>query len=459
MDHDAAVAGAFSRRAWLASASAGFGMVALRALAADATGAAAIRQPHFTPRARRVLFLCMDGGPSHVDSFDHKPELTRRAGEPIGRGRVPGGRLLPSAWEFRPRGDSGLWISDLFPQVATHADTLCLVRSMKTDVPNHPPAFLQMHTGMSTALRPSLGAWVTYGLGSDNDNLPGFVTISPPPGNGGPANYGSAFLPASHQATRIGGGRGRVADARVNNLAHPWMGRSEQRRHLEFVQGLNRRALDTGADAAAVEGLIAAHELAFRMQDALPEALDLDRETAATHGLYGLGDEATDDFGRQCLMARRLLEAGVRFVEVCHGGWDQHRNLREDHARHARAVDGPIAGLLTDLEARGLLADTLVIWGGEFGRTPYAQVADGRDHNHQGFTTWFAGGGVKGGHAHGATDDFGLEAVDKPVPIHDWHATILHLLGLDHTRLTYRHAGREMRLTDTKGTVVSEILA
>ncbi|MBM3953141.1 MAG: DUF1501 domain-containing protein [Planctomycetes bacterium] len=447
-----------SRRDWLATTAAGFGLVAFRALAGAAAGGASVRAPHFTPRATRVLFLCMDGGPSHVDSFDHKPELVRRAGAPIGRGRVPGGRLLPPAWEFRQRGDSGLWISELFPQIAAHADTLCLVNSMKTDVPNHPPAFLQMHTGMSNAVRPSLGAWVTYGLGSENDNLPGFVTISPPPANGGPANYGSAFLPARHQGTRIGGGRARVADARVSNLAHPFLGRSEQRRQLEFVQALNRRSLDGAADAAAVDGLIASHELAFRMQDALPEALDLARETEETQRLYGIGDDATEDFGRQCLMARRLLEAGVRFVEVCHGGWDQHRNLREDHAEHARAVDAPIAGLLTDLASRGLLADTLVIWGGEFGRTPYAQVEDGRDHNHLGFTTWFAGGGVKGGHAHGATDEFGLEAVVDPVPIHDWHATILHLLGLDHTRLTFTHAGREMRLTDTKGTVVTGIL-
>jgi uncharacterized protein (DUF1501 family) len=302
---------------------------------------------------------------------------------------------------------------------------------------------------------------VTYGLGSTNANLPGFVTISPPPASGGPANYGSGFLPASFQATKIGGAGGRLGggEAGVSNIANPALSRTEQRNQIDFIQSLNRRAVEEGAEAAAVEGLIAAHELAFRMQDTLPEALDVAGESAATAALYGLDDEATADFARQCLMARRLLERGVRFVEVCHGGWDQHRNLAVEHERHARAVDRPIAGLLADLDAHGLLADTLVVWGGEFGRTPYGQTDDGRDHNHQGYTTWFAGGGVKAGHVHGATDEFGMEAVEAPVHVHDWHATILHLLGLDHTRLTFRHAGREMRLTDTKGHVVEEIVA
>ena len=454
---------AFPRRQWLATAAAGFGAVAFKALAAE-QAAGRVRPTHIPARAKRVVFLCMDGGPSHVDSFDHKPALVRHAGEPLGRGRLPTAKLLAPKWVFRRRGESGLWISDLFPEIAAHADKLCLVNSMRTDVPNHPPAFLQMHTGMSTAVRPSLGSWVTYGLGSENENLPGFVTISPPPANGGPLNYGSAFLPAEHQATKIGGAGGRFVrigggEEGVSNIANPRLSRAEQRAQIDFIQSLNRRAADDGAEAAAVEGLIAAHEMAFRMQDTLPEALDVAGESAATADLYGLGDEATADFARQCLMARRLLERGVRFVEVCHGGWDQHRNLEADHGRHARAVDRPIAGLLADLAARGMLADTLVIWGGEFGRTPYGQTDDGRDHNHQGYTTWFAGGGVRAGHAHGATDEFGLEAVESPVHVHDWHATILHLLGLDHKRLTFRHAGRDMRLTDTKGNVVEEILA
>ncbi|MFM8577693.1 MAG: DUF1501 domain-containing protein [Planctomycetaceae bacterium] len=456
-----------SRREWLRSASAGFGWVAFKALTAEAGTSQTVHGPHFPAAAKRVIFLCMDGGPSHVDSFDYKPELSKRAGEPIGRGRIPSARLLPSAWTFRQRGKSGLWISDLFPEIAERADDLCILNGMQTDVPNHPPAFVQLHTGISTSVRPSLGAWVTYGLGSENEELPGFVTFSPPPGNGGPVNYGSAFLPAIHQATRIGrpgggpgagGGPFRGASDTVANIENPRLSKNEQRRQLDYLQSRNRSASSGDADGDSIEGLIEAHELAFRMQDSLPEALDIGRETARTQSLYGIDEEATSRFGRQCLMARRLLEAGVRFVEVCQGGWDQHRNLREDHSSRALAVDRPIAALLTDLERSGMLESTLVIWGGEFGRTPYAQVADGRDHNHLGFTTWFAGGGVKAGHVHGATDPFGLEAVDGKVPIHDWHATILHLLGLDHTQLTFRHAGRDMRLTDTKGSVVKSIL-
>jgi hypothetical protein len=455
----------FSRRAWLQTASAGFGYVAFRALAAQqalagtAAPPLAPKQSHFSARAKRVLFLCMDGGPSHVDSFDYKPELAKLAGQPIGKGKVPTGTLMPSVWEFKQRGQSGLWISELFPQVARQADKLCLIRSMKTDVPNHPAAFLQMHTGVSTAPRPSMGAWITYGLGTANENLPGFVTISPTFANGGPANYGSSFLPAIYQGTRIGGGRQPVAKAQISNLANPNRSRTEQRAELDFVQQLNSAALERQPENTAIEGLIESHELAFRMQDALPHVMDLAAETKATKKLYGLGETITDDFGRQCLMARRLLEAGVRFVEVNHSGWDQHRKLKEDHAKNAATVDRPIAGLLADLETRGLLKDTLVIWAGEFGRTPYSQNADGRDHNHTGYTTWFAGGGVKPGHSHGETDEFGFESVVDPVHIHDWHATMLHLLGLDHTNLTYRYAGRDMRLTETKGKVVKEILA
>lgn len=454
-----------SRREWLRTASAGFGWLAFKALAAGAGASQTVRGPHFPAAAKRVIFLCMDGGPSHVDSFDYKPELSKRAGEPIGRGRLPSARLLPSAWTFRQRGKSGLWISDLFPEIAERADELCILNGMQTDVPNHPPAFVQLHTGISTSVRPSLGAWVTYGLGSENEELPGFVTFSPPPGNGGPVNYGSDFLPAIHQATRIGGPGGgpgggpfRGASDTVANIENPRLSKNDQRRQLDYLQSRNRSASSGDADADSIEGLIEAHELAFRMQDSLPGALDIGRETTRTQSLYGIDEEATSRFGRQCLMARRLLEAGVRFVEVCQGGWDQHRNLREDHSSRALAVDRPIAALLTDLERLGMLESTLVIWGGEFGRTPYAQVADGRDHNHLGFTTWFAGGGVKAGHVHGATDAFGLEAVDGKVPIHDWHATILHLLGLDHTQLTFRHAGRDMRLTDTKGSVVKAIV-
>jgi len=452
-----------SRRSFVRSVSLGFGAVAWAALdprrAVAAGSPLAPRQPHFTPRAKRVLMLCMEGGPSHVDTFDYKPELTRRAGQPIGVGRVPGGLLHPALWEFKRAGQSGAWISDLFPALREHADRLCFIHSMQTDIPAHPPAFLQMHTGISTAPRPSMGAWVLYGLGTVNENLPGFVTIAPPANNGGTANYGSAFLPATFQGTSIGRNRLPIATARVSNLKNPVRTAGAQAEQLAFLRSLNEPTGSHADHDPFLDGLRGAHELAHRMQGELPPVIDLAKESEATKQLYGIGTPATDDFGRQCLMARRLLEAGVRFVEVCHGGWDQHRNLREDHAKHATATDKPIAGLLADLAARGLLADTLVLWAGEFGRTPYAQGGDGRDHNHKGYTTWMAGGGVKGGLRFGATDDFGHEAVTDKVHIHDWHATILHLLGLNHEKLTYRHAGRDMRLTEVKGSVVKGILA
>jgi hypothetical protein len=402
--------------------------------------------------------LSMEGGPSHVDSFDYKPELAKRGGQAIGKGKVPGGRLMPSPWEFRRGGESGLWISDLYPELRKHADKLCLIHGMQTDIPAHPPAFLQMHTGISTAPRPSMGAWVLYGLGTQNANLPGYVTLNPPANNGGSANYGSAFLPAAYQGTKIGANRLPIARAQVANLKSP-RSAPAQEEQLAFVRSLNASAAERDRNNPVVEGLAEAHELAYRMQRELPPVIDLGRESAAVLALYGVGSPETDDFGRQCLMARRLLEAGVRFVEVCHGGWDQHRNLKEDHAKHAAATDKPIAGLLSDLAGRGLLKDTLVLWGGEFGRTPYAQVEDGRDHNHTGYTTWMAGGGVRAGFRYGATDEFGYEAVEDKVHIHDWHATILHLLGLDHERLTFRFAGRDMRLTEVKGRVQQGILA
>jgi hypothetical protein len=450
------------RRSFLRSVSCGFGAVAFAALTRQISGAAesplAVKAPHFEPRAKRILMLTMEGGPSHVDSFDYRPELAKREGKAIGKGKVPSGKLMPSPWEFRQAGESGLWISDLYPEVRKHADKLCLLNSMQTDIPAHPPAFIQMHTGISTSPRPSMGAWVLYGLGTENANLPGFVTISAPANVGGSANYGSAFLPASYQGTKIGTSRQSVARAQVANLKSP-RSKATQEEQLAFIRTLNASAQERDRNNPFVEGLTEAHALAYRMQGELPPVIDLSRESSETQSLYGIGTTETDDFGRQCLMARRLLEAGVRFVEVCHGGWDQHRNLKEDHGKHAGATDKPIAGLLHDLAERGLLKDTLVLWGGEFGRTPYAQIADGRDHNHTGFTTWMAGGGVKGGFRYGATDDFGYEAVIDKCHIHDWHATILQLLGLDHERLTFRHAGRDMRLTDVKGRVHDGIFA
>jgi hypothetical protein len=453
-----------SRRSFLRSVSAGFGALAYAALTARPASAApetplAPKKPHFAAKAKRVLFLCMEGAPSHVDTFDYKPELAKRAGKPIGKGRVAAAPLMPSPWKFEQRGKSGLWISELFSEVAKQADRLCLINSMRTDVPAHPPAYIQMHTGISTSPRPSMGAWVLYGLGTENANLPGYVTICPHMGNGGPRNFGSAFLPAALQATPIGTSRVPVANARIANLKNPVRPTADQEAQLGFLRTLDKSARKTDPGNPFLDGLMASHELAFRMQGELPPVIDLTRESAATKALYGIAERATDNFGRQCLMARRLLEAGVRFVEVCHGGWDQHRNLKEDHAKHALAVDRPIAGLLADLDAKGMLKDTLVIWAGEFGRTPYAQGGDGRDHNHLGYTTWLAGGGVKGGLAYGKTDEFGHEAVENKVHIHDWHATILHLLGLDHEKLTFRYAGRDMRLTDVKGNVVKGIIA
>jgi Protein of unknown function (DUF1501) len=457
----------FSRRAALKSAAAGFGYLAFAGLstwAAEKNNPLAPKRTHFPARAKRVIFLCMEGAPSHVDTFDYKPKLADLNGQSMPRARTFA-KLLASPWKFAQHGQGGLWISELFPELARHADELCLLRGMHTDVPAHSQAFLQMHTGIFQFKRPSMGAWAFYGLGTENQNLPGFITLSPPLQNGGPANYGSAFLPASYQGTPIGGGfRGFAGPGRpggggsVSNIRNPSQSTDSQRAQLDFIQSLNREALEREPHHAGVEGAIESFELAFRMQKDLPQLMDVANESAATRALYGIGDQATETFGRQCLLARRFVEAGVRFVEVTSGQWDHHRDLKNALGNKARSVDKPIAGLLQDLKARGLLKDTLVLWGGEFGRTPYAQGTDGRDHNHKGFTTWMAGGGVKSGLSYGATDDFGYEAVEGKMHIHDWHATILHLLGLDHEKLTYRYAGRDMRLTDVKGNVVKEII-
>lgn len=454
----------FSRRAMLKTLSSGFGYLAFAGLAAKAAAAVtpsvpagplAPKSPHFPARAKRVIFLCMRGGPSHVDTFDYKPVLTADTGK---AGRRPGTSLLGSKWQFRQSGKSGLWISELFPNVSQHADEMCLLRSMQTDLPAHPQAFMKLHTGSSQFIRPSLGAWSLYGLGTENENLPGFVTITPPSGFGGAQNYGSSFLPAIYQGTRIGSDNRPIASAELKNLTSS-LNSQAQRAELDLVQGLNREALRRERVNPEVEGVIESYELAFRMQSQMPQVMDLSKETEATKKLYGIGDSATDDFGRKCLLARRLAEAGVRFIEISHGNWDQHFNLSNALANNCRAVDQPIAGLLADLKSRGLLKDTLVIWGGEFGRTPHAQGGDGRDHNNKAFTMWMAGGGVKGGLSYGQTDDYGYEAVENKVQIHDLHATILALLGLDHEKLTYRYAGRDFRLTDVHGEVVKAVMA
>ncbi len=453
----------FCRREMLKTLSSGFGYLAFAGLSTQAAQAAkplsesplAPKGSHFPARAKRVIFLCMRGGPSHVDTFDYKPKLTADSGA---AGTRPGTKLLGSKWNFAQHGQSGLWISELFPNVAKHADDLCLLRSMQTDLPAHPQAFLQMHTGSFQFVRPSLGAWTLYGLGTENENLPGFVTLTPPSASGGAQNYGSSFLPAIYQGTRIGADNRPIAGAQIRNLTSP-LSSTVQRAELDLVQTLNRETLRRDQFNPAVEGVIESYELAFRMQKEMPQVMDLSKESDATKKLYGLEDKDTADFGQKCLLARRFIEAGVRFVEVSHGDWDQHFNLTSALGANCRSVDQPISALLTDLKERGLLKDTLVIWGGEFGRTPHAQGGDGRDHNNKAFTMWMAGGGVKGGFAHGLTDDYGYEAVDDKVHVHDLHATTLHLLGLDHERLTYRYAGRDFRLTDVHGNVVKEILS
>lgn len=472
-----------NRRSWLQATSAGFGYLAFAALAqADAAHASqesvaslAPKETHFAARAKRVLFLCMEGAPSHVDTFDYKPVLSERDSQasPSGIGGR-GSKLMGSPFRFEQHGESGIWMSELFPELAKHADKLCMLNGMHTDLPNHAQAFLQMHTGIFQFPRPSMGAWVLYGLGTENQNLPGFITINPPRGVGGAANYASSFLPPVYQGTRIGSGTGSAPT--VSNLQNSRRSLDAQRIQLEFSQQLNRATAESLGDVSQVEGLISSYELAFRMQSEMPDVLDTSNESEQTLRLYGIesssresapgrssrsmgaGSGDASSFGRQCLVARRLLEAGVRFVEVTMPGWDHHRDIQQSLSSSCASIDRPIAGLLADLESRGMLSDTLVLWGGEFGRSPFAQ-GDGRDHNNKGFTMWMAGAGVRNGFVHGQTDEFGYQAISGKVHMHDWHATILHLLGLDHERLTYRYAGREMRLTDVKGTVVQEIVA
>lgn len=462
-----------TRRKLLQKTSAGFGYLAFAALSQQlgakenpaemgSMNPLMSKKSHFPCRAKSVIFLCMGGGPSHVDSFDYKPELIRDHGK---QGRF-GGKLLQPRWDFRQRGESGLWISDLFPEVSQMADDLTLLRSMQCDQPVHSGALTQMHTGTAQFIRPSLGAWSLYGLGSENENLPGFVSLNSLPGSA--TNLGSGFLPAVYGGTQIGrtsrpgsgfARRNIDSEESIRDITNSSISKKTQRRQLDLIQELNHQKLDRNKSQAAVEGMIESYELAFRMQDALPLLMDASDETVDTLELYGVNGGPSDAFGKQCLLARRFVEAGVRFVEVSHGGWDQHTNLTTDHAARAAACDRAIAGLLKDLKRRDLLQETLVIWGGEFGRSPAAQGVDGRNHNNRGYTTWMAGGGVKGGYQYGATDEHGYEAIEKPMHIHDWHATILHLLGLDHERLTYRYAGRDFRLTDVYGSVAKEILA
>jgi len=436
------------------------------------------RGGHHPARAKRVIFLFMQGGPSHVETFDYKPKLNADHGkdspfardervEQPGVGKM---RLFGSGWDFAQHGESGMWISELFPHLAQRADDLCVLNGMHTDNLAHAPASLQLHTGATNLVRPSMGSWAVYGLGTENASLPGYITISHPiSGDGGsPQHYSSAFLPAITQGTRIEMPRDEGAAAELRNLGDGKTPAAIQRRQLDFVQARNRAHLASSESDTNLEGMIQSYELAFRMQTEAPEVFQLDSESEATKQLYGIGEKSTDWFGRQCLQARRLAESGVRFIQLNAGGWDHHGNIRTALPKNCAEVDKPIAGLIRDLKARGLFDDTLIVWTGEFGRTPYEQDLSngnnkmanyGRGHNPYGFTTVLAGGGVKGGLVHGATDEYGYRAVEGKVHLHDLHATILHLMGIDHERLTYRHGGRDFRLTDVYGHVVKDILS
>ncbi len=464
----------FDRRQMLCGAACGFGSLALRgmigSLARAANAPIAARPPHHAPLAKRVIFLFMQGGPSQLDLFDPKPLIARKHGTrispPIDGHEVTIGvdrylALAPIA-PIRPRGGSGMMISDLMPHLAGVADDLCLLRAVHTDNEAHAPATLQLHTGASIDVRPSMGSWFSYGLGTENEDLPGFITISP---DSDVRTYGSGFLPAAHQGTPVKPTAGD-GDA-IKYLTDGESSRSVQRRRLDMVQRMNRRLLERVETDRRMEGMIESFELAFRMQAETPRLVDLSGETRATRDLYGIDQPQTDRNGRACLLARRLSEAGVRFVQVTIGGWDHHGDIRNGLRRSCMESDRPVAGLIRDLKSRGLLGDTLVVWSGEFGRTPWSQdlsgtspiETHGREHQPDSYAAWLAGGGVKAGHVHGETDDFGFRAVVGKVHLHDLHATMMHLLGIDHERLTYRHSGRDYRLTDVAGRVVKEIIA
>ena len=455
-----------TRRKMLQQSALGFGSLALTSLL-QAENPLAAKRPHFRPRAKRVIFLFMKGGPSQVDTFEHKPLLQRDHGKPLPFDKpkvtfAKTGNLLASPWQFKPYGQCGHMVSELFPHVARHVDDICFIHGAHGTNPAHGGALLKLHTGADNFVRPSMGAWVGYGLGTENENLPSYVTICPTLAHGGLNNWGSAFLPAHFGGTPIGNASLKAKDAKVHHIRNPKWTPGQQRAQLDFLKQLNEDHLSATPDPV-LESRINSYELAFRMQTSMPEIQDTRGETEATRKLYGLDNPITEDFGRQCLMARRFAERGVRFVQVSHSDskvqWDQHGNLKKGHTEKASEVDKPIAGLLHDLKSRGLLEDTLVLWSGEFGRTPTVQGSgmDGRDHNPWGFTMWMAGGGVKGGFAHGATDNYGFYAERDKMHIHDVHATLLHLLGIDHEKLTYRNSGRDFRLTDVFGHVAHEI--
>jgi Protein of unknown function (DUF1501) len=459
-----------TRRDTMCAAAAGFGWLAFNGLFANQQARAAAsnplspQAPHFPPKAKRVIFLFMCGGPSQVDTFDHKPALTKLHGTKSGGGDSP--VFYQSPYEFKPRGQSGMMVSDLLPHIARHADDLCVINSMHTDHNAHPQAILQMNTGSFAFARPSVGSWVAYGLGTENQNLPGFITISPDFAGGGPLKHSSAFLPACCSGTQIGTGGDNGAppqslkDFKLPFMQNPRLAAPAQRQQFDLLAKLNREHLRSDPANVAIENIAQSAELAFNMQREMPDVMDLRKESLKTQELYGIGDgKPTDHFGRACLMARRFCEAGVRFVQVNHTFWDDHSDIFKNHPQHALETDQPVGALLADLKERGLLEDTLVLWGGEFGRPPVLNKTKGRDHDNAGFTMWLAGGGSRGGIRYGSTDETGNKAAENKVHLHDLHATMLHLLGLDHERLTYRYAGRDFRLTDVAGEVAQGVLA
>jgi hypothetical protein len=461
---------AFSRRSWLQRTATGFGALALHDLVQAASSPLAVKAPRFPAKAKRVIFLFMSGGPSQPDLFDPKDYIKRMHGKtisaPINTNELRVGTdkflALATHGEVRPRGQSGMMISDLLPHTATIADEISLLRAVHSDNNQHQPAALQFHTGVTADVRPSMGSWISYGLGAENSNLPNFITIHP---DSDTRLYGASFLPAAHQGTKVVIPQGDKQSP-IDYLTDVSGDAKAQRARIDFTQRMNRRLLKGAEIDARMEGMIESMEIAFRMQSATPELVDISNESEATKKLYGIGEKTTDKNGRACLLARRLSEAGVRFVQVTMGGWDHHGNIRDALPKSCGETDQPCAALIKDLKSRGLLDDTLVVWSGEFGRTPWSQDLSGtspidkhgREHQPESFCTWMAGGGIKPGFTFGETDDFGFRPVSGKVHLHDLHATILHQLGLDHEKLTWRHLGRDFRLTDVYGHVVKEIL-
>jgi len=437
----------FSRRQMLINTSCGFGALALNniLLGDDVT--------HFAPKAKRVIFMYMNGGPSHVDTFDYKPLLESKNGEqdPTNKGR----KLMTPQGKFTAQGESGLMMSSFFPELSKHADDLCLINGMKTDSGNHEQARTFLHTGNFQFVRPSMGSWLVYGLGTENKELPGFITI-----NAGiaPEQYGSAFLPATYQGTPVNAGNASKA---IPNLFNPRLLPQQQRDSIDLLNQINRLKLKNDQVNSRLEGVIESYELAFKMQTSVPGVMEINNESPETLAMYGIGTKETDAYGKQCLMARKFAEAGVRFIEIGYGGWDMHNDIQNNLTKRCGGIDRPMAALIQDLKSRGMLSDTLIVWAGEFGRTPGIQNnATGRDHNHQGYSIWMAGGGIKGGMRYGSTDDFGHKALEKDrMDMHDLHATILYLMGIDHTKLTYRYSGRDFRLTDVYGNIHHSIIS